>query len=319
MTVTGLGAVISSRAPLSDVYDQVGLLEAFGYTSVWVPEMTGRDAFVTATAIGMHSATITVVSGVASLALRHPILLGMQTAATEEAIGGRFVLGLGAGHAETSAGGLTVDAVPGPTELRAAVAALRSMLDRSRTEPHRLRGVYLDGPPPIVLAAVSERAAALAGEVADGMILNWITPQRARVLADTAREAAAAVGRDPDRFTVAAYVPVAVTEQVAGAEHQVARQLAAYARLRSYRRGFARSGFPVDDTFPTADTVAALSAIGDIGFVTRRLDEFRAAGITLPVLAPVLGAAGEGWASLIATWSALAPGNTPGNTPGNED
>jgi len=308
MTLAGSGAVISSRAPLSDVYDQVGLLEAFGYTSVWVPEMTGRDAFVTATAIGLRSTGITVVSGVASLALRHPILLGMQTAAVAEATDGRFVLGVGAGHAETSAGGLSVDAVPGVADLRRAVVALRAMLDRSRTEPNRLRGVYLDDPPPILLAAVSGRAAALAGEVADGMILNWVTPARARVLADIARDAATAAGRDPDRFTVAAYLPVCVTDRVADAEQQVARQLTAYARLRAYRRGFERCGFTVDDTFPTADVIPALSAIGDVGFVTRRLAEFRAAGVTVPVFAPVLVAADEGWASLIATWSALAPG-----------
>jgi 5,10-methylenetetrahydromethanopterin reductase len=297
-----LGAVISSRAPLSDVYDQVGLLEAFGYSSVWVPEMTGRDAFVTATAIGLRSTRIGVVSGVASLALRHPILLGMQAAATAEATGGRFVLGVGAGHAETSAGGLTVDTVPRAADLREAVTAVRTMLDRSPDESNRLRGVHLDSPPPILLAAVSEQAAMLAGEVADGMILNWVTPERARVLVDAAR----AASQDPGHFMVAAYVPVCVTDRVADAERQVARQIAAYARLRSYRRGFQRSGFTVDDTFPGSDVVAALGAIGDAGFVRERLDQFRAAGVTVPVIAPVLVDPDEGWASLIETWSALA-------------
>lgn len=309
MILDGLGAVISSRAPLSDVYDQVGLLEAFGYRSVWVPEMTGRDAFVTATAIGLRGGGITVVSGVASLALRHPILLGMQAAATAEAVGGRFVLGVGAGHAETTAGGLAVESVPTAADLRQAVAALRTMLDRSPDEPDRLRGTHVDRPPPIVLAAVSAPAAALAGEVADGMVLNWTTPAHARALVDTARAAATAAGRDPERFTVAAYVPVCVTDQVAAAEQQAARQLAAYARLRSYRAAFRRNGFTVDDTFPTADAVTALAAIGDTAHVLGRVAQFRAAGVTVPVLAPVL-VADDGWASLIATWSALAPGAT---------
>jgi hypothetical protein len=43
----------------------------------------------------------------------------------------------------------------------------------------------------------------------------------------------------------------------------LARQVAAYARLRSYRRGFRDCGFEVDDRFPTADALAALGAIGD--------------------------------------------------------
>lgn len=302
-----LGAVISARAPLSDVFDQVGLLEAFGYTSVWVPEMTGRDALVTSAAIGLRSSRITVVSGVAALALRHPILLGMQAAAVAEATDGRFVLGVGAGHPETSAGGLTVQAVPRPADLRRAVAGLRTMLDRSPAAADRLRGVHFDRPPEIVLAAVSEPAAALAGEIADGMILNWVTPHRAGVLAAAARTAAESAGRDPARFTVAAYVPVCVTDRVQDAERELARQVAAYARLRSYRRGFRDCGFPVDDRFPTADALAALGAIGDLDVVSGRLAEFRAAGVTLPVLAPVLTGADEGWASLIATWSALAP------------
>jgi alkanesulfonate monooxygenase SsuD/methylene tetrahydromethanopterin reductase-like flavin-dependent oxidoreductase (luciferase family) len=312
-----LGSVVSARAPLADVLDQAALLEALGYDSVWVPEAAGRDAIVLCAAIGQRTERITVASGVASLALRDPILLGMQAATAAEACGGRFVLGVGVGHPETAAGGRTVRTPPTAPELAAAVSAVRVMLDRSAPRADRLHGVHLAARPPIVLAALSKELAAVAGECADGMILNWVTPERAAALTATARAAAGRAGRDPAALAVAAYVPVCVTEQADVARFQLARQVVAYGGLRAYRRSFENCGFRPGTDFgrdPAAVSADMLDRLAGIGTAARAhavLADFRAAGVDLPVLAPVLTGAVDGWASLVGTWQALAPTEVP--------
>src|SRR5262249_58686305 len=53
------------------------------------------------------------------------------------------------------------------------------------------------GPPPIWLAALGDRMIELAGEVADGVLLNWCTPERVHRAAAIVTETASRVGREP--------------------------------------------------------------------------------------------------------------------------
>src|SRR5207245_10600886 len=47
----------------------------------------------------------------------------------------------------------------------------------------------------VVTAALGPRMCRLAGEAADGVVLNWLTPEYARLSAEWVREGAGAVGR----------------------------------------------------------------------------------------------------------------------------
>lgn len=91
----------------------------------------------------------------------------------------------------------------------------------------------------IVVAALGPRMLELAGEVADGVLLNWIVPERipwarAQVLTGAAR-----AGRKPSDIVVWAYVRVAVGPD---AVRRLATEASRYAGYEAYGRAFAAMG-----------------------------------------------------------------------------
>ena len=86
----------------------------------------------------------------------------------------------------------------------------------------------------------------------------------------TLREAAAEAGRPETAVRVAASLPVAVTDDVAGTRARAAEEFAIYGQLPSYRAMLDREGFAGPED-------AAI--IGDEKTVSERLDELAAVGV----------------------------------------
>jgi alkanesulfonate monooxygenase SsuD/methylene tetrahydromethanopterin reductase-like flavin-dependent oxidoreductase (luciferase family) len=84
---------------------------------------------------------------------------------------------------------------------------------------------------------VREGGCHLAGEVADGVLFNWLSPEHARVSGQWVREGAVAAGRQPPRLY--AYVRVAIG--AAGVE-KLAEEAARYAAIPAYADHFTRMG-----------------------------------------------------------------------------
>jgi alkanesulfonate monooxygenase SsuD/methylene tetrahydromethanopterin reductase-like flavin-dependent oxidoreductase (luciferase family) len=94
----------------------------------------------------------------------------------------------------------------------------------------------------------------LAGEVADGVLLNWLTPDHARRSADLVREGAAAAGRRVP--AIYAYVRLAVGP---AGRTRLEGEADRYAAIPAYAANFARMGVkPVE----TAIAVDRPDAIG---------------------------------------------------------
>ncbi len=317
-----IATALAARQPLEEVLEQAVLVESLGYESVWIPEIAGRDALVASALIGASTTRLGVATGIVPVRPRGPALLAMGAASVAESTRGRFRLGLGIGHAETLESWFEAGSPPGLAELERVLVRLRALLgsDARGPEPdgERLRGVHHEAAPPIVLAALSPEMTRLAARRADGVLFNWVTAQRAAELAAIFRDAADAAGRDTSKLTVASYVPVCVTDSVDDAREQVNRQIAAYGRLTAYRRSIARCGFaeeaellsklgPREHLRVPEPLTRALAAIGSLEDVQQRLEEYRAAGVSLVILAPVPLAGAEAWPSMVASWSALAP------------
>ena len=312
-----LATTVALRQPLDAIREQVTTADALGYHSVWLPEITDRDALVLAATLAPSAGRILLATGVVPLGSRSLPLLAMAALTAGEASAGRLWLGVGAGHAEISGPWHDRRVPVGPAQMRTAVQELRALMaGQPGDRRFRVRS-YGATPPPVLIGGLSEGMMRVAGEVADGVLLNWVTVDRARGLAAAVRRSAERAGRDPATLTVASYLPVAVTGDPAPARRQLARQVAAYVRLAAYRRGLERAGWgqQVDQAIsagpgaPDAvpgDLLDALGVIGSRAMVTDRIDELRAAGVDLPVLAPVI--AGEDpWGSMVATWTELAP------------
>jgi 5,10-methylenetetrahydromethanopterin reductase len=306
-----IGIALRDPLPWRDLSMLVETAEETGFEAAFFPEIPGgRDTLAGITGLGAHTSRIRLGPGVAPVTSRRLPLLAMAAATAHERTGGRLVLGIGSG-------------MPGPGSLdrvRGAVAFLRqAFAGREATapdtgEPFSL-SLRVPSPPEIWLAALGDRMVALAGEVADGVLLNWCPPERVRRASAIVSEAASLAGREPPTIGVYVRGCLGAEERLAiGALRAMAGQ---YASMPHYRRQMEASGLTDAARAAAAamgegrpeqvpeELVRALCLLGDAGGAKGRLEEFRAAGAALPVVypVPVLDAP----SSIMATMLAVAP------------
>lgn len=278
----GAGFTIRDPLPWSEVAAIAREGERLGYEAVFLPETGARDTLAALVGLAGETSRLLLGAGVIPIRSRTPELAAMAAATVQERSGGRHVLGVGTGGA-----------APG------ALDRLRTYLIDVRDRLREIR-LPLPAPVPIWIAALGPRATRLAGEVADGVILNWCTPERVAEARAAIREAATAAGRDPEACTISVYVRGAFAER-AGESLLVAAS--EYVSYPAYARQFRRMG--VD---PTAEAVVeAVCLPGDPAAARVRLQAYRDAGADLPVVYSVL-AGDDGREASLAVLAALAPG-----------
>jgi len=298
--------------PWHDFEMLVTTAEETGFEAVFLPEIAGRDALAALAALAGHTSSIRLGTGVVALPSRRLPLLAMAAATVQERSGGRLILGVGSGP-------------PGPGSLRRvrdAVSFLREAFagktaaDPETGEPFQ-PALVPDQPPPIWVAALGDRMVSVAGDVADGVLLNWTTPERVRRAAALVAESASRAGRDPGDVTVATYVRACLGAEKAVALDALRAVTAQYAAMPHYRRQMESAGLA--DLAAAAATAATAGRPGDVpeelvrelclvedpASASSRLEEYREAGAALPVVYPV--PALDPPSSIMATMLALAP------------
>jgi alkanesulfonate monooxygenase SsuD/methylene tetrahydromethanopterin reductase-like flavin-dependent oxidoreductase (luciferase family) len=161
--------------------DLAARCQALGYHSLWANDAPGAPGLETLAHFAEGAPGLDLGVGVLPLQRYEPAAI----AADVERLGldpARLWLGIGSGTLS-----------PQIEPLRRAVAELRDRL------PGGVR---------IVIAAMRPRLCRLGGEIADGVLLNWMLPDGAARAREWVREAAAGAGREAP--VVASYVRVAV-------------------------------------------------------------------------------------------------------------
>jgi alkanesulfonate monooxygenase SsuD/methylene tetrahydromethanopterin reductase-like flavin-dependent oxidoreductase (luciferase family) len=304
----GTGFALRYPLPWTDLAAIVRAAEAAGYGSVFLPEIAGRDALVTLGALAGETRDLFLGTGILPISSRTTVLTAMAAATVHERSGGRLVLGLGTG-------GLGRGALP---LLREEVLGLRTLLEGGslQREGETLR-LSLDpgSPVPIWVSALGPKAMRLAGEVADGVLMNWCPPERVPAAREAVAGGAEAAGRDPSAIAVAVYVRAWVGEDKASAMPALKAAVAQYASYPAYARQFDEVGLGSEAAAAAAahragrtqdvpeSLVRAVCAVGDAA--RARIEAYREAGADLPVVYPV--ASGPAAASIERTLSALAP------------
>jgi alkanesulfonate monooxygenase SsuD/methylene tetrahydromethanopterin reductase-like flavin-dependent oxidoreductase (luciferase family) len=285
--------------------------ESVGYGALFIPEVGSRDVLVTLNGLAGETGSLLLGSGVLPLPARSSRLLAKAAATVQERSGGRLLLGIGTGPA-----------APGVLDrLRSTVAMLRAALAGDEaTTPEGERfppGLVPETPPPIWIAALGPKAVRLAGEVGDGVLLNWCTPERVARAAAQIAESASTAGRDPASVTIGVYVRGCLGAEESLALEALRVQAGAYAAIPHYRRQMEAFGLG-DPARRAADAiergrpdevpeelVRALCLLGDAGAAKARLEEFRAAGAAVPVVYPVPVL--DPPSSIMSTMLAVAP------------
>jgi alkanesulfonate monooxygenase SsuD/methylene tetrahydromethanopterin reductase-like flavin-dependent oxidoreductase (luciferase family) len=309
---SGTGFALRDALPWKDLARIVRDAEPAGYTAVFLPEITGRDALVTLGIFAGETRRLLLGTGVLPMRSRTPLLTAMGAATVHERSGGRLILGLGTG--EVGRGALD--------ELRETVRRVRAALRGEALEEEEEEegdAATLSLPPgrevPIWVSALGPKAMRLGGEIADGVLLNWCPPERVSFARARIAEGADAAERDPASVTVAVYVRSWAGRDEAEAMSALRTMAGRYASYRAYRRQFEQVGLGPQaavagqahragrsEDVPEV-LVRSVCAVGE--GARDRLDAFREEGADLPIVYPV--ATADPAASIEATLRALAP------------
>ncbi len=287
--------------------------EQAGFDSIWVTERYFHEE--TFSLLGHLAASTDRMSlgvGVVNPFTRHPALLAMAAATIDRLSGGRMVLGLGRSDEWLIRDRLGLPYDRSLSDLGRAVGTVRALLSGQSvrvgngTDPIRLAVPPVQSPTRIYLAAIGPRALRLAGEVADGVILNAYSPVGyVEWAAGEIRLAAERAGRDPDEVEISCMIVVRLTDDpgplMPGLRRRVARLLAepGMGHLLLGRAGLDTGivdsiaaldagGDPAAAALVPDDLVGRLYVIGSAAECLRRLDEYRRAGVTHPLLLPRL-------------------------------
>ena len=296
MTVPLGGVPLAGHAAI-----YAALAEA-GFTDLWSAEVAGADAFTPLALAAAWQPELRLGTAVAPVYTRGPGLLAMSAAALAEAAPGRFALGIGAsspvvvrdwnGIAFTDPYRRTRDV------LRFLRPALRGELVDGDFDTFAVRRFRLERPPavppPVLLAALRPRMLRLAGAEADGVLLNWLAASDVpRVLAE--------LGQRRAGFEVVARIFVCPTEDTGYARRLARRMITTYLTVPAYaafHRWLGREAelTPMWRAWADGDRrgaaalvpdelVDALVLHGAPEVCRSRIQDYRAAGIDVPVLA----------------------------------
>lgn len=224
-----------------DELDCVSLAAQLGYKSAWTP--SGGDAAAFDRCLAWHQAS-GLPTGVAVVPAseQHPEFYAQQATRVWEGSQGKFVLGVGSGQMAHAV-----------CEMAPYVEALRHLL------PPEL---------PIYVAALGPGMLRLAGEMADGVSLNWCSADQVAVSRLEVERVASRVGRPTP--PIAEYIRTAVDPDPAAASRVLGDAMMAYALGPvPYRRHFERMGFADElahrDSSCTSPSPRMLSALGAWG------------------------------------------------------
>jgi alkanesulfonate monooxygenase SsuD/methylene tetrahydromethanopterin reductase-like flavin-dependent oxidoreductase (luciferase family) len=230
-----VGVVFRPQQPPEALGAVVRAVDEAGVPELWLWE----DCFLeggltTATAALAWSSRLRVGVGLLPVPLRNPALAAMEVATIARLFPDRFVPAVGHGVLDWM--GQVGARVTSPmTLLREHTDAVRDLLDGRRVEAAgryvHLDGVALDWPPaarpPLLVGARGDKTIRLAGEVADGVLLDSVTDpdvvRRGRALVDEGR---ASAGR-PGRAVVTVYTELDPSRPAATLAAQVAERVAA--------------------------------------------------------------------------------------------
>jgi len=287
--------------------------DRLGYSVAWVAEAYGSDAPTVLAWVGARTEQIGIGAAVMQIPARTPAMTAMTAATLDTLSGGRFRLGLG---------------VSGP-QVRMALRREKVAYDGAhftlplpdgpgkalRLTVHPVRDRI-----PIYLASVGPRNLELAGEIADGWLAIFFSPEHSGELVGSVRAGARRGGKGADGgdplagFDIAPTVPVVIGDDVAACADRVRDYAALYvggmgSREKNFynqlavRMGFEQAAKEVQDHYlerRPRDAAAAVpmefldstALLGPKERIKERLQRYADAGVTtlsVSSMAPTLG------------------------------
>ena len=203
-----------SGAEVSIPLDLVLEAEKLGYDSVWSAEAWGSDAATPLAYLAAKTTRIKLGTGILQLPGRSPACTAMTAMTIDALSGGRLILGLGTSGPQVCEGWHGVPFDKPLTWLREYIAIIRQILAREKPLefageryqiPYRGPGATGLGKPlksivhgrkdlPIYTGSMAPKSQALSAEIAQGMLLAFMHPERFDVIEPNLTEGFAKAG-----------------------------------------------------------------------------------------------------------------------------
>jgi F420-dependent oxidoreductase-like protein len=318
----GMGYVLSSSG--DEIVALAQESERLGYAVAWAAEAYGSDAATVLSYLAARTERIDVGAAVFQIPARTPAMTAMTAATLDLLSGGRFRLGLGLSGPQVSEGWHGVRFAKPLARTREYVEVVQLAL-AGRTVRHEGEFFPLplpDGPGkalklsvhpvreriPTYLAAIGPKNLELAGELADGWLAIFLSPDHA---GDSVRQIEAGrrrAGRERAPFDIAASVPVVVGDDLAACADRLRPYAALYvggmgSREQNFynrlacRMGFEAQARQVQDLYLERrhreamaavpfDFIDQTSLIGPRERIAERMQAFADAGVTTLTVLP---------------------------------
>jgi 5,10-methylenetetrahydromethanopterin reductase len=307
--------------PIRDGMRYARLAEAAGFEAVWQAESRlVREATIPLAAFAAVTDRIKLGSGVVSMWVRNPAFLAATFSTLDDLAPGRVILGIGAWW-DPLASKVGVSRERPLRAMREVVETVRALLTGEtvtyKGEFVRLDDVELDyvhqargaKAVPIVIGATGDQMLRLAGEIADGVLLNYlVSPSYNRRALGLLAEGAARAGRAMDDVDRPQLVVCSMDDDRTSALDAARLLVAQY--LGQQPHIMKASGVPADlledigrvMTWPAGqeevrraaalvpdEVVQLITASGTPAECRAKVNEYVEAGCTCPVLYPLGG------------------------------
>jgi len=309
----------------ADQLDIARTAEDLGYDSIWTAEAYGSDAATVLAWLAAGTSRIKLGSGIFQIPARSAAMTAMTAATIDQLSGGRFLLGLGTSGPQVSEGWHGVRFAKQVQRTREYVAVVRMALAHQKVEFHgeTLELPLPDGPGkvlkltirpaqeriPIYLAVLGPKNVALAGEIADGWLPVFFSPEHTAALRVPLEEGAARAGRSLDDFRICPSVNVMITDDAQSARDAMRPMLSLYVggmgsrKQNFYNRlvssyGYEAAAQQVQDLYLAGrkseaamalpdDLIDAVSIAGSKEHAKQRIRAFRDAGVETLIVSPM--------------------------------
>lgn len=299
--------------------------ESVGYDSVWAAEAYGSDTATVLAWIAAQTERIRIGSAIFQMPARSPAMVAMTAATLDQLSNGRMLLGIGSSGPQVAEGWHGQRFAKQLSRTKEYVEIVRKALARERLEYDGETYVLPlpDGPGkalkltiapvqdqiPIYIAAIGPKNTQLVGEIADGWLPLFFSPEHVNQSRTLLEEGAARSGRSLEGFDIAPSVQVAIDDDIDRARDVMRPFLALYiggmgSRKQNFynalveRYGFEDAAREVQDLYLEGkkdEAAAALPAelidittlAGPREHVKERLAVYRDAGVGTLIVSPI--------------------------------
>ena len=277
-------------------FELIHQAEATGFDSVWVAEAYGNDAVTAASYILSRTRGIKVGTAIMQVPARTPANCAMTAMSLSQLSGGRFILGLGASGPQVVEGWHGQPYAKPVTRIKEYIRIVRAIMAREGPVsfegecyqlPYRGPGATGLGKPlksilaadtgiPIYTASFTPAGFRASGEVADGAIPAFTSPEKLDTIIPSLEQgfATAGNGKSFGDFDIAPFVLVSMGDDIDQCREGTRQMLALYvggmgARDKNFytdyakKLGYAQAASRIQDLYLGGNKQAAAAAVPD--------------------------------------------------------